>query len=37
MMVTDRPFEDYVTWAENSKFKRKVLAYNNQLDDYDLL
>uniref|UniRef100_A0A7S0VRX3 U3 small nucleolar ribonucleoprotein protein IMP3 n=1 Tax=Polytomella parva TaxID=51329 RepID=A0A7S0VRX3_9CHLO len=29
--------EDFVTWVDNSKIKRKVLKYNDKLDDYDLL
>lgn len=29
--------EDFVTWVDTSKIKRKVLMYNDKLDDYDLL
>ena len=29
--------EDFVTWVDTSKIKRKVLRYNDKLDDYDLL
>lgn len=29
--------EDFVTWVDTSKIKRKVLKYNDKLDDYDLL
>jgi U3 small nucleolar ribonucleoprotein protein IMP3 len=29
--------EDFVTWVDTSKIKRKVLQYNDRLDDYDLL
>lgn len=32
-----RNMEDFVTWVDTSKIKRKVLKYNDQLDDYDLL
>lgn len=32
-----RNMEDFVTWVDTSKIKRKVLAYNDKLDDYDLL
>lgn len=32
-----RDLEDYVTWVDTSKIKRKVMAYNDKLDDYDLL
>jgi U3 small nucleolar ribonucleoprotein protein IMP3 len=42
-IVTDPAFlvtrsaEDFVTWEQSSKIKRKVAAYNDKLDDYDLL
>ena len=29
--------EDFVTWVDASKIKKKVLKYNNKLDDFDLL
>ena len=29
--------EDFVTWVDTSKIRRKVLQYNDRLDDYDLL
>eukprot|EP00798_Chlamydomonas_sp_ICE-L_P019259 gene19259-25892_t len=32
-----RRMEDFVTWVDTSKIKRKVLMYNDRLDDYDLL
>ncbi|KXZ56634.1 hypothetical protein GPECTOR_1g571 [Gonium pectorale] len=32
-----RTMEDFVTWVDTSKVKRKVLKYNDKLDDYDLL
>ncbi|KAI8801815.1 hypothetical protein BJ742DRAFT_571821 [Cladochytrium replicatum] len=32
-----RTMEDYVTWVDSSKIKRKVMAYNDKLDDFDLL
>ncbi|MEW5309553.1 MAG: hypothetical protein WDW38_001435 [Sanguina aurantia] len=32
-----RSMEDFVTWVDTSKIKRKVLKYNDALDDYDLL
>ncbi|CAI8619745.1 unnamed protein product [Vicia faba] len=41
--VTDPAFlvtrnqEDFVTWVDSSKIKRKVLQYNDKLDDYDLM
>jgi U3 small nucleolar ribonucleoprotein protein IMP3 len=42
-VVTDPAFlvsktmEDYITWVDQSKIKRKVLKYNDELDDFDLL
>ncbi|WCJ31939.1 U3 small nucleolar ribonucleoprotein IMP3 [Euphorbia peplus] len=35
-MVT-RNMEDFVTWVDTSKIKRKVLQYNDKLDDYDAM
>ncbi len=35
--LVTRPMEDFVTWVDTSKIRRKVQAYNNALDDYDLL
>jgi ribosomal protein S4 len=32
-----RNMEDFVTWVDTSKIRRKVLQYNDKLDDYDLL
>ncbi|KAG2492219.1 hypothetical protein HYH03_009464 [Edaphochlamys debaryana] len=32
-----RNMEDFVTWVDTSKVKRKVLKYNDKLDDFDLL
>jgi U3 small nucleolar ribonucleoprotein protein IMP3 len=32
-----RNMEDFITWVDTSKIKRKVLKYNDKLDDYDLL
>lgn len=29
--------EDFVTWVDSSKIKRKVQKYNDKLDDFDLL
>lgn len=29
--------EDFVTWVDTSKIKRKVLKYSDKLDDYLLL
>jgi U3 small nucleolar ribonucleoprotein protein IMP3 len=35
--LVTRSMEDFVTWVDTSKIKRKVLQYNDRLDDYDLL
>jgi U3 small nucleolar ribonucleoprotein protein IMP3 len=42
-IVTDPAFhvtrgmEDFTTWTDTSRIKRKVMKYNDALDDYDLL
>lgn len=36
-MLVTRNMEDFITWVDSSKIKRKVAAYNDELDDYDLL
>jgi hypothetical protein len=35
--LVSRTLEDFVTWTERSKIRRKVQAYNDKLDDFDLL
>lgn len=35
--LVTRPMEDFVTWVDTSKIRRKVMQYNDKLDDYDLL
>jgi U3 small nucleolar ribonucleoprotein protein IMP3 len=32
-----RNMQDFVTWVDQSKIKRKIAQYNDQVDDYDLL
>jgi len=32
-----RSMEDFITWTDTSKIKKKVLSYNDKLDDYDFL
>ncbi|KAF7136061.1 hypothetical protein RHSIM_Rhsim08G0077600 [Rhododendron simsii] len=32
-----RSMEDFITWVDSSKIKRKVLEYNDKLDDYDAM
>jgi U3 small nucleolar ribonucleoprotein protein IMP3 len=29
--------EDHVTWVKSSSIRRKVLKYNNELDDFDMV
>ncbi|PXF49970.1 U3 small nucleolar ribonucleoprotein imp3 [Gracilariopsis chorda] len=36
-MLITRSMEDFVTWVDTSKIKRKVSQFNDNLDDYDLL
>lgn len=36
-MLITRSMEDFITWVDTSKIKRKVSQYNDNLDDYDLL
>jgi U3 small nucleolar ribonucleoprotein protein IMP3 len=36
-MLVTRNMQDYVTWVDASKIKRKVATYNDELDDYELL
>lgn len=35
--LVTRDMEDFVTWVDTSKIKRKVMKYDDRLDDYDLL
>jgi len=35
-MVT-RALEDHITWSNNSKIKRKIMEYNGDVDDYELV
>ncbi|KAG2666702.1 hypothetical protein I3843_15G074300 [Carya illinoinensis] len=35
--LVTRNLEDFITWVDSSKIKRKVLEYNDQLDDYDAM
>lgn len=35
--LVTRSMEDFVTWVDTSKIKRKIMAYNDKLDDFDLL
>jgi U3 small nucleolar ribonucleoprotein protein IMP3 len=35
--LVSRNLEDYVTWVNNSTYKRKIMKYHDKLDDFDLL
>ncbi|XAR62894.1 hypothetical protein NMG60_11017811 [Bertholletia excelsa] len=35
--LVTRNMEDLVTWVDTSKIRRKVLEYNDKLDDYDAM
>jgi U3 small nucleolar ribonucleoprotein protein IMP3 len=35
--LVTRDMEDFVTWVDTSKIKRKVMKYDDRLDDYELL
>ena len=36
-LLITRNMEDFITWVDASKIKRKVQTYNDELDDYDLM
>lgn len=36
-MLVTRNMEDFITWVDTSKIKRKVKQYNDEVDDFDLL
>lgn len=35
--LVTRQLEDHVGWVDNSSIKKKILKYNEKLDDYDLM
>jgi len=35
--LVTRRMEDFIHWVDTSKMKKTILAYNDKLDDYDLL
>lgn len=35
--LVTRSMEDYVTWVDDSAYKRKIMKYHDKLDDFDLL
>ena len=36
-MLVTRTMEDHISWVANSKIKRKIDVYNDNVDDYDML
>ncbi|EFA79733.1 U3 small nucleolar ribonucleoprotein protein [Heterostelium album PN500] len=36
-LIVTRKFQDLLTWVDNSSMRKKVLQYNNEYDDYELL
>ncbi|BAF16068.1 Os04g0662100, partial [Oryza sativa Japonica Group] len=35
--LVTRNMEDFITWVDSSKIKRKVQEYNGELDDFDAM
>jgi len=35
--LVTKNMEDFVTWVDTSKIKRKIMKYNDKLDDFDLM
>ncbi|XP_010549973.1 PREDICTED: U3 small nucleolar ribonucleoprotein protein IMP3 [Tarenaya hassleriana] len=35
--LVTRNMEDFITWVDSSKIKRKLLQFNDKLDDYDMM
>jgi U3 small nucleolar ribonucleoprotein protein IMP3 len=35
--LVSRNMVDFVTWVDGSKIRRKIAAYKDEVDDYDLL
>ncbi|KAH6806450.1 Alpha-L RNA-binding motif/Ribosomal protein S4 family protein [Perilla frutescens var. frutescens] len=35
--LVTRNMEDFITWVDTSKIRRKVLEYNDKVDDYDAM
>ncbi|CAL5070557.1 unnamed protein product [Urochloa decumbens] len=35
--LVTRNMEDFITWADSSKIKKKIMKYNDALDDYDVM
>ena len=35
--LVTRPMEDFITWTDTSAIKKRVMEYNDQRDDFDLI
>jgi U3 small nucleolar ribonucleoprotein protein IMP3 len=35
--LVTRSMEDHLTWTNASKIKRKIMEYNDKVDDYDMM
>lgn len=35
--LVTKSMEDFVTWVDTSKIRRKVRTYNDQLDDFEFM
>ncbi|KAF8693623.1 hypothetical protein HU200_039032 [Digitaria exilis] len=35
--LVTRNMEDFITWVDSSKIKKKVMEYNDALDDFDVM
>lgn len=35
--LVTRNMEDFVTWVDDSKIKRNIMKYRDEVDDFDLL
>lgn len=35
--LVTRQLEDHIGWVDTSAIKKKILKYNDKLDDYDLM
>lgn len=36
-LLVTRNMEDFITWVDASKIKRKIATYNDEVDDFDLM
>ena len=36
-LLVTRQMEDHIGWVDNSKIRRKILAYKEKMDDYDVM